>query len=253
MFDPNTIQDAAQIEPYVKMLVYGSPGAGKTYLCCTAPKPFIILTEDEVSKATVRQAQKDLGADIQWVAIKSTDELQSVYDWLEQKGIEEKGYKSICVDGLTDMQRYMQREIIEESKARVKRAGRAPAIRLSDETMDLGEWGIMGARIQNIVRGFRSLPAHFITTALVTALKGEMYDAPMIIPASSARLIPSYFTHVGYLGALIEREGGKQTRTRVLVLEGDQEHVGKNAGAIFEGMEVNPSLTDMLARWENGK
>lgn len=240
------IVDLDNVETYVKMLVYGHPGAGKTYLCATAPDPLIIITEGDVSKVTLKKAKKDLGNKIQVVEIKSLDEFEELYNWLEGGGYE--NYKTICLDGLTEFQKLAAREIIQnniERAKKIKKVTDVALIRYSEDVLEEGEWNILTNLTNRIISYLRNLPIDVVMTALVTSIKGEIMDGPYVQPAKLAKSISAQFNTVCYLGTKIT-DDPKNPRVRVLVTDGTQDFIAKNPGGVLPVVIENPNLTEIF-------
>ena len=93
------IRRISETKLYVKALIYGDPGVGKTYLCCTAPKALLLLTEANVAEPTIRAFRRDRGIDVDvWEILTGTD-LQDALDFLRY---EDHGYQTVCLDSLSD-------------------------------------------------------------------------------------------------------------------------------------------------------
>lgn len=78
----------------VKMLVYGSAGAGKTTLCSTAPSPLIISAE--AGLLSLRKLK------IPVLVINEYQDLEDALDWC-RKHAAAKGIKTICLDSISEI------------------------------------------------------------------------------------------------------------------------------------------------------
>jgi hypothetical protein len=79
---------------FIKMMVYGDAGVGKTSLIATAPDPIIISSESGLLSIS--------DFDIPVIKIQSYEDLIEAYQYLVEDEIIGK-YKTICVDSITDI------------------------------------------------------------------------------------------------------------------------------------------------------
>lgn len=84
----------ASVNNGIKILVYGKAGHGKTTLCKTCPRPFIISAESGLLSLA--------GSDIPVAEIDSIQDLRSMYLWATQSP-EVNNFDTICLDSLTEM------------------------------------------------------------------------------------------------------------------------------------------------------
>jgi len=78
---------------YVRLLVFGQSGAGKTTLIKTAPKPVVITSENKLL------ALKD--QDIKVFVIETAQDLDEVYSFLISNSC--KDFETVCFDSLSDI------------------------------------------------------------------------------------------------------------------------------------------------------
>jgi phage nucleotide-binding protein len=101
----NTSQ--ASVNNGIKALVYGKAGHGKTTLCRTAPRPFIISAESGLLCL--------VGSNIPVAEIDTIDDLRSMYLWATQSP-EVNNFDTICLDSLTEM----AEKLLNSAKKKVK-------------------------------------------------------------------------------------------------------------------------------------
>lgn len=107
---------------YVKILVFGDSGTGKTKLIGTAPKPLIISTESGLlSLADI---------DIPVITAKSLEDIYEIYEYINSPDGSE--YETICLDSITDLAESM----LTNNKAGTK-DGRAAYGKLNDDIADV--------------------------------------------------------------------------------------------------------------------
>ena len=127
----------------VRMLVYGEPGAGKTTLIGTSPKPVLVI--DFEAGADIRLSGQE-GIDI--LSVYSYQELKEALPWIK----EQAEYKTVAFDGFSLFVSQLMREILEE------RAKPSPTFY---------EWGLLTQRIKEIILSLLKPSTHTIFTALL--------------------------------------------------------------------------------------
>jgi len=129
---------------YIKMLVAGNPGAGKTLLASTALNPIYASAEGGLMSI----ADKGLP----YVEIEKIDDLLELKQMLEQdetvrKSIFKRPIDTVVIDTIDEVQRILIRERLKSQK---------------HEAMQMQDWGWLGSQMQAIVSGFRNLPLNVI-------------------------------------------------------------------------------------------
>lgn len=234
---PPKIRRVSERPILVKALIYGEPGAGKTYLACTAPKPLVLLTEPSVSDATMQAVHRDLGADPGVWDIDTLEDLEMAYEYLEGGKHE---YETVVVDSLTDLYRRLMKTVVDAAVSR--RSNHDP------DVPEQGDWLRVQEKLRYIVRLFRDLPMNVVFTALVMDIRDEMRRVPFIQPKGLALEIPAFFNLVGCLKAV--DDNGKTTRK--LLVEQTETYVAKNPGGTLPPVVENPNLTTLFGQIKGG-
>lgn len=135
-------------EPYVKILVYGRNGKGKTRFAATAPKPLVIDINEKGTRSVRNYKDVDVLPVSKWPDI--------VYAyWMLREG--DHRYESVVIDTLTAMQHLCMRHVLGEE------ADRDPH---KDPNMpSRREWGKLAELMKPLILQFRNLPMHVIFTA----------------------------------------------------------------------------------------
>lgn len=225
---PSKIRKVSARKTYVKALIYGEPGAGKTYLACTAPRPLILLTEPAVSDTTMLAAKRNLGVDPDVWEVLDWVDLEEAFEYLASGT---HSYETVVVDSLTDLYRRVMRLALET--ALEKRPSHDP------DVPEQGDWFRVQERLRYIVRMFRDLPMHVVFTALVMDIREEMRRVPFVQPKSLAQELPAYCNMVGYLG-VVESDG---KFVRKLLVQPTDTYVAKNPGGALPPVVEDPNLS----------
>lgn len=177
---PNPVQPAwmknvifsgdAEEDPYVRMLIYGMTGAGKTHFLGTCPGLFIIDTDHGLLTL------KRMGVEYNALPIGPQDDcFKTVWDILlkikNRTGPFAAGgpfadIKTLAIDSSTKLSKY----ILDES---MRMASKNPL----DDKADFTDWGRVRSRLENIGRLTQTLPCHVIVTALAQVEKNDVTGA----------------------------------------------------------------------------
>ena len=125
---------------HFRCLLYGRTGIGKTTMLGTAPKPFIVATEDGLIPL--------FGQGLEFKKVDSLSELRVVFQELAK----DKEYETICLDSLTALCDLILSEVEKELG--------------TDEAMRT--YPVVRSKLWNVVMGFLKLPKHIIMTATET-------------------------------------------------------------------------------------
>src|SRR4029077_18532946 len=191
---------------YLNILIYGEPGAGKTWQIGTAAdhpatSP-VLLLDIEGGTRTLRHRK-----DIDIIRIKTGKQLSEVNNRLF-KSISAEGtiyYKTIGIDSLGELSLLDMKDIM------------ASAFNKNPDTTDIDvpsprEWGKTRNHMRDIVRAFRDLPCNTIFTAHVRT-REEEGQPTSYFPSFSGQLrsdIPGLVDMVGYL--YVDLKGKEPTR-----------------------------------------
>jgi hypothetical protein len=221
---------------YVKMLVYGEPGKGKTFLAATAPKPIILLTEVEVSKPTLKLVQHQLNVNPKIVIINTLASMDAALDFLEAGG---HNYETVVLDSLTDLNRFITQEMVKQGV--VRRSQHDP------DVPEMGDWYRIEERTRSYLRRLRDLPMHLVVNCLLADVREESMVAPMLQPKRLMYEVASYFNAVGQL-VVHDTGGPKGEVRRELHVEASQSRIAKNPGNALDAVIKDLNLTNVFAQ-----
>lgn len=193
---------------FVKALIYGESGTGKTVLASTAPRPILWL-ESEGGTNSIADRE---GIDI--ARVHGLDTYREALQYLEANpGI----YKTVVIDSFSETQAAVLKDIMRGVKAQDP---------TRDEFMpQFGEWGRLTAVMREIARAFRDLPANVVITALQREDKDDMTGRIKIRPRLSPTLadeLPAFMDLVGYL-YVATAKGGEVAKKGVEVADGEED------------------------------
>jgi hypothetical protein len=154
----------SKLQPQLKALVYGMPGAGKTYLVAQASKvpamsPVLYMTSDASEADTLKKAAPDAIH----LPISKFEDFWKVYEEAA-KGVRDASripFKTIIIDTITETERMWMRDIMSELLVK----GRPGGGEINIDVPSVREWGASISGTRRLVRAFRDLPVNFIVTA----------------------------------------------------------------------------------------
>jgi phage nucleotide-binding protein len=241
---------AAEVVPYINLLVYGDPGVGKTELGGTAQdhpstSPVLIL-DIEGGTATLRKRP-----DVMVVRIKSVTDLVLIHGELD-KAIasgDPQAPRTVVVDSLTELQKLDMNDIMRTVVKRAKEKGdeRDP------DVPSQREWGKSSNHIRNIVRAYRDLPCNVIFTALAKREQDDNTGTVVTVPSLPGKLAsetPAFLDIVGYLYTEI-KDSKIQRR---MLCQPSRTKLAKDRLGVFGDLLENPTipmLWDMMHESES--
>ncbi len=200
-------------DQYIKAVVYGASGSGKTTFAVTAPKP--IFASSEKGLMSIRQYKPA------YAEINSLKDLQDMLGYLQTPW---HGYETVVIDSITEINDIIKSEIEKRNK----------------RNMQLADWGELSKQIKVIFRGFRDLPMHVIFIAQETTEKDED-KITKILPSlngKAATEIAYYMDTVAY--AYIDKAGVRKVITAPHNL-----YLTKDRTNVIQGGE-NQSFSDWV-------
>lgn len=140
--------------PYLKCLLAGETGVGKTTFLGTAQEdprtsPVVIL---DLEGGT----QSLMGLDVDVIRIRSWEELEEAYTFVAKSD-----YKSVAIDSVSETHLSALFSILEEEQK--DRSSRGLPIDLFQQ----GDYGRASVRMRRLLRAFRDLDKHVFFTSLV--------------------------------------------------------------------------------------
>lgn len=232
------VKSPDELIQYLNFLVYGEPGAGKTYLAATAQdhpdmSPLLFL-DVEGGTVTIRKRK-----DVDVVKVRTMQQVEDIHNELYKDNT--LYYKTVVIDSITELQKLDMRTVMQQQYDK------------RPDTTDLDvpsqrEWGKSGERIRRIIRAYRDLPLNTITTALMGEAHDDSTNITSYFPSMPGKLrgeIPGYFDVVGLLSSKSERREGVDTVVRTLQLAKTLRVVAKDRTASLGSLIENPTIPSM--------
>jgi len=222
----------AEAIPFLNLLIYGDPGAGKTHLCGTAQESKhtapVLFFDLEGGTTTIRHQ-----TDVSVVRVTSYEELWNHLSRLNQ--LPKLPFGTIIVDSLTELQKIDLANMMRKIKA-------ADSSR-DEEVPSIREWGKSGVRMRNIVRRLRDMKCNTILTALAQT-KRDTDGSVSTMPDFSGKLaadIPGFMDIVAYLYVDVE----KGETERRLLCSATKRYMAKDRTGSLGTVVVNPTFPSL--------
>jgi len=188
-----------QLFKYLKALVYGEPGAGKTHLFGTItadPEHFLpaLLLDIDGGTSTIRTK-----TEVDVKPVRSIAKLKEIY---KEVAAEPDYYKCIGVDNLSELQKLDMNEVMVEYKETANNPDN-----IDIYVPDQRAWGKSGERMRIIVRSLRDLPCHVFMFAHLEEREDKVTKLNRIWPSLPGKLrheISGFFDVVGMISTYEE-------------------------------------------------
>lgn len=164
---------------YMKAVVYGPPGAGKTTMGATFPD--VLFLSAESGLLSIRDQELDV-----W-EVENWEDMEEAFKHLKTG---DHPYHSVVIDSLTEVQKKLNEHIIR--KFPQKR-------RDYEDLMSMSDWGYSIDRLRKMCRAFRDLPLNVVFIALAQEIVTD--DELIVKPALSGKTLPDELA--GWVDAVI--------------------------------------------------
>lgn len=226
----------------LSVLIHGDSKTGKSTLAGTAPKPMLIIDAEGSTKflpyhmigwdpLTSPPPEPDGTWEICVVTASNWLVVQKVYEWLSQAP---HGFKSFCMDSITEIQRRCKESI-------------------STDSFRIQDWGTLLLFMDRTIRGFRDLtldPHNRIQCAVFVA-ETRMKDGKWR-PAMQGGIevsLPYWMDIVGYLFAqpVANADGSPGDLVRQLLISPHPQYVsGERVAGRLPAVVSAPNINEMF-------
>lgn len=155
---PNPFQAPAATEPRIKSLVFGGPGAGKTYLALGAPGPIAVI--DTEGGTAFYEGRAGLSP-FERLTTKSYAEVKAAVDFLATG---DHPYKTLVIDPVTIIYETLQASALirrAEINARRRRGATDP----DEADLEQLDWGRIKRSYKQLMNALVNLDMHVVVTA----------------------------------------------------------------------------------------
>lgn len=202
-------------QDWMKVLIYGDSGSGKTHLAgtaddCEALKP-VLYCDADIGILTLRN-RKDL-------AYKKLETLDDAFTILRMIRLEPDRYKTVVLDGLMSMYTRVMADRLRQAQ---DKPGHDPYV------PQMQDWLHCQFRMRALLAAFRDQPINFIATTCATRPQvGEEEGAVSTVPDLPGKLADQVGQMFDLVGYLYTRSVGRDIK-RMLQIQPFKRTVAKN-------------------------
>lgn len=207
---------------FIKCLVYGESGIGKTVLCSTAPRP-IILSAEEGLLSLANQ-------DIDVIEVKSLKDVEEAIKFVKKS----EEYDTVCLDSLSELAETLLAEFKNEEKDPRKAYLR------------------MGEELTVLMRELRGLKKHVVVTAKQGTVKDELLGRITYAPSAPGQAFAASIPYFLDLMFCMRAKKANKELIRYLQTQPDIQYMAKDRSGCLKDME-EPNLTLIFNKIVKGK
>lgn len=228
------ITDVDNHNPYLRVMIYGDPGVGKTVFTATAPSPLIIDIEDGAKSIKNHPALKDK---VKALKFKSIPQVEALIQYLKDDHPAFSEYETVTVDSFSDLQKRDLDNIVRE-------AAKTDASR--DRYLPTGpDYNINTEHLRQFATDLRAIKKHIIITCHVKEEKDGVTGRILVRPNLTPKLagtLAGMFDLVGYMSLT----GSGENTVRTLQVHPTPSVTAKTRLGSLPAVMENPTFDDLL-------
>lgn len=155
-------KDPTSTTTYIRVLLYGEMGSGKTTVAATFPKPLFLNTDKGLRTIA--------GKDIPYIDFNPGrpvyHKIIQILQDLQKGNLEGLEVQTVVIDGFTSLAELMLREIVLENRVSVGDPTKEKAL--------FDDYGMLRQRMWSIATLLQSIPCHVVGTCWATIEKDEV-------------------------------------------------------------------------------
>lgn len=213
-------------QQWIKFLVYGHSGVGKTVLAATMPNVLLISAEAGTLSLKTSNLFKIYGDSVEYnpdvpiIEVRTIDELLNVGKWLATSD-EAKQFDSVALDSISEIAEIYLRDNLK----------RSPDPRQA--------YGKMAQEVMGVIEAFKRLPKHIYFAAKVDRYKdgitGMQLNGPGFPGQQLSGDVPHQFDYVFKLD--VGQNPETKENYRYLLTQPDNQNKAKSRGGSIDVME----------------
>lgn len=230
----------------VRLMVYGEPGAGKTYLAGTFPHPFFIDADHGLR--TLKKKRFPYVAPTP--GGKTYYEVMDMLKTVEKREppFDEIPVETVVLDSITELARML----LEESMRYPEGAGSDAPRKITADIPSFHDWSRLTARLESIMKQCETMGVNIVATAGVNIDKDEYTGALMGNPAivgGYRKIIGHRFDEFFYMEPQSDKDGGVTYTVHTVKYR----HYAAKSRDGRKGTISNPTFQSLFPQQETGK
>jgi hypothetical protein len=170
----------------LRLVAYGEPGAGKTTLALTFPRPFIIDTDAGLISGAIQGFEATVYEPTGW------RDLEALYFWAKER---RDKFDTIVIDSITSLQRLLLDEIVDQT-GDIKTPDKPVMQFIPEQGMYLANQ----RQIARVLTEFRRLDKHMVVTA---GVRQRLTQEGVPIGKRSPEVSPGLLTIVNHWSSIV--------------------------------------------------
>lgn len=234
----NLTTSSAQKLTYLRALVYGPSGIGKTTSIASLPQDRTLIIASERGLIPLRRHDFPVAQIATWEQFRETfSQLAASRDG-DHLVVEGKKITTVVLDSLSEVSEMLKRHIVSVERPKllnVRTRGKQSAPEnIYDDLMDMEAWNLYGTRLRNALACLMQLPCHVICTSLEAMREdkrsGQIWRHPNLNGALAMECA-AFFDVVVHMESVDDGEGGN---TRIWKTYNDGNLLAKDASAALD-------------------